>query len=152
MKKPQRSKLPELYGPIENGVWANQAEWMISTSLPIWLQPHWRYKNLLVKTLYCHKILVEPFIDAVSKIQKKGGLDHLTSFDGCFAIRRSRRDVRQSVHSWGLAIDINAADNQLGVKPTIDQVIIDSFQSAGFVWGGDWQVPDGMHFQFVTED
>jgi hypothetical protein len=54
-----------------------------------------------------------------------------------------------SLHSWGLAIDINAATNRFGGKPTMSAELVKCFTDAGFDWGGVWSNPDGMHFQLA---
>ncbi|MCP4393977.1 MAG: M15 family metallopeptidase [Alphaproteobacteria bacterium] len=34
----------------------------------------------------------------------------------------------------------------MGEKPTIPKKIIQIFEKRGFIWGGDWKRPDGMHW------
>jgi len=52
-----------------------------------------------------------------------------------------------SIHCWGVAIDTNAAWNQLRMKPTMSELFVKCFTDAGFDWGGEWKRLDGMHFQ-----
>jgi hypothetical protein len=52
-----------------------------------------------------------------------------------------------SLHSWGIAIDVNAAWNGLGKEPTLTPEFVKCFTDAGFDWGGTWKRKDGMHFQ-----
>lgn len=150
--RPLRSKLPEKFGKIIGGVWEDQARHMTSTTLPDFLSPYWRYNKMKVSTIYMNKEMVKPLFKAFDIIKKNDLADRIHSFDGCFALRKSRRNEKQSVHSWGLAIDLNAAENPLGAKPVMCLKLVDAFVMAGFVWGGTWNVPDGMHFQYVTED
>jgi hypothetical protein len=62
-----------------------------------------------------------------------------------------------SMHSWGAAIDINAAhadywlwhrDHQIGQIPP---EIVDVFERHGFIWGGKWLHYDTMHFEYRPE-
>ena len=55
-----------------------------------------------------------------------------------------------SVHSWGLALDLNAAWNAWGNPPTFSEAFVRCFTECGFEWGGLWtpdRYRDGMHFQ-----
>jgi hypothetical protein len=74
-------------------------------------------------------------------------LDEIKTFDGCFNIRNKRGGTSSSLHSWGMAVDINAATNKFGARPSMPAVVIECFEKAGFDWGGYWTSPDGMHFQ-----
>lgn len=99
------------------------------------------------KRIYCNKYMVEPLKRALLNIIQRDLVDELKTWDGCFQIRNKRGGISASLHSWGLAIDINAAWNGLGKKPTMSKELIACFKDAGFDWGGDWVKPDGMHFQ-----
>ena len=55
-----------------------------------------------------------------------------------------------SLHSWGVAIDVNAAWNGFGKKPTLSKEFVKCFTDAGFDWGGLWAKPDSMHFQLKS--
>lgn len=101
----------------------------------------------LPKQIYCNKDLKGPLINALNRVVLYGYADQIKTWDGCFNIRRKRGAVSQSLHSWGIAIDINAAWNQLGKPPTMSKELVQCFKDAGFDWGGDWYRPDGMHFQ-----
>lgn len=54
-----------------------------------------------------------------------------------------------SLHSWGLAIDFNAAWNGFGKTPTMSPELVKCFTDAGLDWGGTWSRPDGMHFEIA---
>jgi len=67
-----------------------------------------------------------------------------------------------SFHPFGLAIDLNVPrncgdyDNLCGPDETVrrdmPEKVVEIFNSCGFFWGGDWQLPaaknDPMHFEF----
>lgn len=71
----------------------------------------------------------------------------LKTFDGCYAWRQSRTSQKLSTHCWGIAVDLNAATNQLGETGDMDPKIVEIFEGNGWVWGGRWERPDPMHFQ-----
>jgi hypothetical protein len=54
-----------------------------------------------------------------------------------------------SLHSWGIAVDVNAFSNGLGKEPTLSAGFVKCFTDAGFDWGGVWKRKDGMHFQLA---
>ncbi len=94
--------------------------------------------------VYCHQLLAGPLRCALDNVAAAGLGSEIKTWNGCFNIRWQRRHTGVwSLHSWGLAIDINAA----GQKPTMSMALVDCFVRAGFDWGGHWRVPDGMHFQ-----
>ena len=103
--------------------------------------------GVIPKKLYCNKDLVGPLQTAISNIISRDLILELKTWDGCFNIRKKREAVSPSLHSWGVAIDINAAWNQFGKPPTMSIDLVKCFTEAGFDWGGEWSKPDGMHFQ-----
>jgi hypothetical protein len=83
----------------------------------------------------------------------RGLADELHTYDGCFNIRRMKGGNSLSVHSWGLAVDFNAAENPYGGQVTFSDEFIRCFADAGFEAGALWRTPDGMHFQLCwTQD
>lgn len=60
-----------------------------------------------------------------------------------------------SMHSYALAVDINAPLNPLGASADrtlfkSDSLVVQAFKEEGWVWGGDWKGRrDAMHFQFA---
>lgn len=69
-----------------------------------------------------------------------------------YACRAIRGSSAPSVHSWGLAIDINAVTNWMGRQDRGDiPVWLENlFAEFGFDWGGNWESrPDPMHFEFI---
>lgn len=99
------------------------------------------------KRVYCNKDLVKPLEQAFKNIVDRGLAGQLKTWDGCFNIRAKKSGLSASLHSWGLAIDINAAWNGFKQKPTMSKELVACFKDAGFAWGGDWLVKDGMHFE-----
>ena len=56
----------------------------------------------------------------------------------------------QSLHSWGIAIDVNAFENGLNQTPKLSSGFVKCFTDAGFEWGGNWERRDAMHFQLKS--
>lgn len=53
-----------------------------------------------------------------------------------------------SLHAWGLAIDIDQDANPVGSPGTIPSKVVGIFKDHGFLWGGDWDTSDPMHFEW----
>jgi hypothetical protein len=100
--------------------------------------------------IYCNKDLVAPLEKALRNVITRGLSKEIKTWDGCFNIRLKRGLSSLSLHSWAIAIDINAAWNGLGKVPTMSKELVQCFKDAGFEWGGDWLRLDGMHFQLKT--
>jgi hypothetical protein len=100
--------------------------------------------------IYCNKDLVTPLEKAFRNIIYRNLTKEIKTWDGCFNIRLKRGLNSLSLHSWAIAIDINAAWNGLGKIPTMSKELVQCFVDAGFEWGGNWTRLDGMHFQLKT--
>ena len=97
--------------------------------------------------LYAHELMEAPLRKAFQNIADRGLANEFVTMDGCLNIRQMTGGGGYSVHSWGLAIDINAPYNPFGQEPNMSDGFVKCFIDAGFEWGGSWQTPDGMHFQ-----
>ena len=117
------------------------------SNMVLWDIPPALEVGVIPKRLYCNKDLVKPLTQAIVNLIATGHIKELKTFDGCFNIRKKRTNNSYSLHSWGVAIDINAAWNRLGQKPTFSAGFVKCFKDAGFEWGGDWSYPDGIHYQ-----
>jgi hypothetical protein len=99
----------------------------------------------------CHKLVAEVMQSAFDEIHRKDLWHLLKTWDGCYNKRKKTgTSTKWSTHSWGIAVDLNAATNGFGRVPTMDQRIVAIFKDHGFIWGGDWSRPDGMHFQYAS--
>jgi hypothetical protein len=90
---------------------------------------------------------------------------YLTNIGGTFAWRNIKGTTRHSMHSFGMTIDINTdysdywewackCTNESAVfkyQNKIPQIIIDTFEKYGFIWGGKWYHFDTMHFEYRPE-
>lgn len=125
------------YGPPEKE--NNMILWDIPTHLEVGVIP---------KKLYCNKDLVNPLQSAICQLIDTGYIKELKTWDGCFNIRYQRGSrTAASLHSWGIAIDVNAAWNGLSKQPTLSAGFVKCFTDNGFTWGGNWKRLDGMHFE-----
>ena len=103
--------------------------------------------GFIPKKIYCNKLIVEPLKAAFKNLIDRKFVSELKTWDGCYQVRKMRGLSSQSLHSWGLAVDLNQSTNQLGKQPTLSAGFVKCFTDAGFDWGGVWQRKDGMHFQ-----
>lgn len=124
------------YGPPER-----------ESALVLWDVPAHLEIGVIPKRIYCNKDLVGPLAAAFTNLITRGLVHELVTWDGCFNIRAKRGQSSMSLHSWAVAIDVNAAWNRLGHKPRLSPAFVACFIDAGFDWGGYWDNPDGMHFQ-----
>ena len=121
---------------------SNMILWDIPTELEIGVIP---------KRLYCNKDLVLPLTKAFKNLIATGNVKELKTWDGCFNIRKMRGLTSMSLHSWGIAIDVNAAWNGLNKTPVLSAGFVKCFTDAGFDWGGNFKSRvDGMHFQLKS--
>lgn len=97
--------------------------------------------------IYCNKQIILHLECAFLEIINRELADQVKTWDGCFNIRKKRGLNSWSLHSWGIAIDINAAWNGLGKEPQMSPELVACFTDCGFDWGGEWKRKDGMHFQ-----
>jgi hypothetical protein len=123
---------------------ADEGKYMVLWDVPSHLEI-----GVIPKKLYCNRAMIAPLTQAFENIINRKLVSQLKTWDGCFNIRKKRGATSQSLHAWGIAIDINAAWNGFGKKPTMSPELVKCFTDAGFDWGGTWSRPDGMHFQLA---
>jgi hypothetical protein len=128
------------YGPATPSN-PNLVLWDVPTNLEIGVIP---------KRIYCNKDLVNPLAAAFQALITTNHVSELKTWDGCFNIRKKRGLNSMSLHSWGLAVDMNAFENGLNRTPKLSPGFVKCFTDNGFDWGGTWKRKDGMHFQLST--
>ena len=97
----------------------------------------------------CHRLMIPQLRAALAEV-KAAGLGHLLrTYDGCYVPRFIESDPSHaiSLHTWGIAVDFDAATNGRGGRGTMDPRIVAIFKRWGFRWGGDWSYTDPMHFE-----
>lgn len=117
------------------------------TYMVMWDIPPTLEIGVIPKRLYCNKLMIQPLTTAFSNLISRNVVHELKTWDGCFNIRKKRGLASMSLHSWGLAIDVNAAWNGLGMESKLSPEFVKCFTDAGFHWGGQWSRKDPMHFQ-----
>ncbi len=116
--------------------------------LTLWDVPSDLEIGVIPKKIYCNTLLVEPLRLAFINLISRGYAEsELLTWDGCFNIRQMKTSKSMSLHSWGIAVDVNAFNNGFGSKPKLSNGFVACFANVGFDWGGLWKIPDGMHFQ-----
>jgi len=120
------------------------------SNMILWDVPGFLEIGVIPKKIYCNRDMVEPLAKAFQALISTGYIKELKTWDGCFNIRKKRGLASASLHSWGIAIDVNAAWNGLNVTPVLSSGFVKCFTDNGFEWGGNWQRKDGMHFELKS--
>ena len=121
--------------------------------------------NNITKTIWVTKIngvnkKVEAIIKELNKLPKELK-SYVTSPNGGFNWRQIANTQRLSMHSFGIAIDLNVKyshywywdknNNKFEYKNSIPLEIVKIFEKYGFIWGGRWYHYDTMHFEYRPE-
>ena len=119
-----------------------------------WTQPNIVTTNVpILGDITCHRAFFPQLRNALREVQRRSlsFLIDRSQFGGCYGPRYIGRvrGGRLSHHAWGIALDINAADNAFGTRSDLDPRLVEIMERAGLTWGGRWLVPDGMHFEWV---
>lgn len=104
------------------------------------------------KTLYIHKDFKTLLFTAFNNLQLANVHTEIKKCDGCFNIRliRGSKSV-YSIHSWGCAIDLNAAQNPLGGSTSWSANFLQTMESSGVYCGANWiGRKDPMHFALIN--
>lgn len=117
--------------------------------------PDWRRDHLttgevpLLGAVRCHRAVLADLAAALEELAQRGlgDLVDADGFGGCHNARLTRAGDAVSRHAWGIAADLNVADNPLGTRGNQDARLIATFEDHGFGWGGEWLVPDPHHFE-----
>ena len=117
-----------------------------------WYEAHIQTRNVPIFTepVTCNRALFPALIGALKDVQAAGLAGEIHTYSGCYAARTVARSpiAPPSNHAYGAAIDINAPENPFGGTPTMDPRIVRIFEKWGFIWGGRFLIPDGMHFEY----
>lgn len=97
-----------------------------------------------------HRLLRGKFEAALSDIEHDGLASEIKTF-GTTAYRHILYQLNKplSLHSYGIAVDINARENRYGQRVSkLHPRIVEAFEDQGFRWGGRWRTRDNMHFDW----
>ena len=119
-----------------------------------------KYDGKLVKTIRIHELVADRLEAALNDILAYYGPDiekiapGACVYDGSYNFRKTRSGSSQSIHSWGLAIDFDASNNQLKTKSPYARLsqdvykpFFDILEHHGFASLGRRSDSDWMHVQ-----
>jgi hypothetical protein len=115
-----------------------------------WVDEHITVESVpIIGRVRCHEALIEPLRAAMQELRDRGAEDAIDDYAGCWVPRTSGATGPLSSHAWGISIDFNAPANPYGAEPDQPDVLVEVMQQHGFLWGGEWDVPDAMHFELA---
>ena len=141
--------IKELFGEFAAKPRAGQPGFL--TADPAWVRTHIATQNVpLLGSVTCNVAMFPQIRGAIRELIELGLQDTIMSYSGCWAPRHILRDpdAGLSHHAWGIAIDVNVPQNYFGAPPNQDPDMVEVFERWGFIWGGDFIQPDGMHFEY----
>ncbi|HET9859658.1 MAG TPA: M15 family metallopeptidase [Nocardioidaceae bacterium] len=122
--------------------------------------PAWVSANIttdsvpLLGTVTCHRVMLPQLRAALQEVVDRGlaAEIHPGEFAGCYVPRFIERNPSRglSLHTWGIAVDLNVPGNQRGTVGEISREVVAIFKRWGFAWGGDWAYTDPMHFELAA--
>ena len=122
------------------------------------IEEAWRNRHIRVERVpvlgevVCHRAVLPQLRAAMKEVQARDLAYTINpgQYGGCFGPRfLNEQRHRISHHAWGISIDFNVSENPPGIRPNLDRRLVSVMRSHGFTWGGDWLLPDGMHFEWV---
>ena len=112
--------------------------------------------NLPSRGIELHRLVLPHFQALIAAWDAEGLLSHIKTWHGSYVPRFRRGQAEKqnlSAHSWGSAFDINARWNNFrriparrGEEGSVVP-LVSIANKLGWVWGGDFSTPDGMHFE-----
>ncbi|UUZ61038.1 M15 family metallopeptidase [Nocardioides sp. B-3] len=97
----------------------------------------------------CHRVIFPQLRAALLEVQTTGLADeiHPGEYAGCYYPRYIANTQQLSLHSFGIALDLNVPGNQRGSFGEMNRAVVAIFKKWGFARGGDWGYTDPMHFE-----
>lgn len=147
---PRQSDVPAFYGKV--------GENQVSLDLPYPMRIAWDV-NTTVKRITCHKLVAESLKRIFQRTFDHYGYNRIRElgldlFGGCLNVRKMRGGKSYSMHSWGIAIDLDPERNQLrmtNAQANFARPEYDAFwaivEDEGWVSLGRERNYDWMHFQ-----
>ncbi|MGK7870571.1 peptidoglycan-binding protein [Falsiroseomonas sp. E2-1-a20] len=147
---PRQSECDRFYG--------KPGEHLVSLELPYPMRLAWD-TGLVIRRFQCHEKVRDAFLRVFQEVLSEYGEQRICElrldlFGGCFNIRKMRGGNSLSMHSWGIAIDLDPMRNQLRMTrrdAAFAQLVYEPFwkivESEGLVSLGRMRDFDWMHFQ-----
>ena len=119
-----------------------------------WVSSYIRTEQVpILGSVTCNKGMLPQLRAALAEVVQRGLADriHPGEYAGCYFPRYIAYDAAKglSMHSWGIAVDLNVPGNQRGTVGEMDRQVVAIFKRWGFAWGGDWNYTDPMHFEMA---
>jgi hypothetical protein len=119
---------------------------------PAWVRAYIRRETMpIIGPVTGNKGMLPQLRAALSEVVQRGlsSSIHPNEYGGCYVPRFIAHDPAKglSLHSWGMAVDLNVPGNQRGTVGQMDRRVVAIFKKWGFAWGGDWNFTDPMHFE-----
>jgi hypothetical protein len=120
-----------------------------------WVAANIRTESVpLLGEVTCHRAMLPQLRAALREIVRRGLAHeiHPDEYAGCYYPRFIGYDPAKglSLHSWGIAVDLNVPGNQRGTAGEMHPQVVAIFKEWGFAWGGDWNYTDPMHFELAS--
>jgi hypothetical protein len=122
---------------------------------PRWVAANIRTEEVpILGRVTCHRVMLPQLRAVLAEVVQRGLADkiHPDEYAGCYYPRYIGYDPAKglSLHSWGIAVDLNVPGNLRGTRGEIDRQVVAIFKKWGFAWGGDWAWTDPMHFELAS--
>ena len=117
-----------------------------------WVNAYIRTETVpILGEVTCNKAYIPQLRGALTEIVQLGLASeiHPEEYAGCYYPRYIGRDPSNglSLHSWGIAVDLNVPGNLQGTAGEMDRRVVAIMKKWGMAWGGDWSYTDPMHFE-----
>ncbi|MQA04013.1 MAG: hypothetical protein GEV07_15230 [Streptosporangiales bacterium] len=122
---------------------------------PAWVRENIRTERVpILGKVTCHRLMLPQLRGALADVVEAGLADEINSdeYAGCYVPRFIENNPNRpiSLHTWGIAVDLNVPGNQRGTSGEMDRRVVAIFKKWGFAWGGDWSYTDPMHFELAA--
>ncbi|HLN76450.1 MAG TPA: M15 family metallopeptidase [Nocardioidaceae bacterium] len=142
-------------GSVAGAVGTFSYRWFADGSVqpdPSWVAANIRTEAVpILGNVTGHKVLFPQLRGALNEVVARGLADQIdpSQFGGCYVPRFIAHDPSKglSLHTWGIAVDLNVPGNQRGTFGQMNRDVVAIFKKWGFAWGGDWSYTDPMHFE-----
>ncbi len=151
-----QERLIEKYGDPSLDIKVFEARNMVLWDVPLYINTH---VPAIPNKIYCNKDAVQPLQVVFYCLIELQLSKEIKTWDGCFNVRLIRGSKKViSNHSFGLAVDLNAAHNPLGLTKAearakgltpFSDAFDDVWRQYGWTCGIDFHRMDGMHREYI---